>query len=370
MINEQVVRELAEFDADGAAVTTCYLNVDGRSNIRSVDVENELDRLLRRAEATAVDEPSIAADLQRISAHVRGGVDRRGVRGLAMYSCTPRELWRVVQLPVPVHSRIVVGHAPAMSQLESVVQQLRPIGVLLVDRQRSRLFVYELGELVERSEVVDELPRGDYDIRDQSARGDTSQHVEELVHQHLRAAAKAAFTLFTDHQVGQVTIGGSVESVAEVEGFLHPYLKERLTERIHVGAGASIDEIHDQVLAVQEAAERAIEAAAVAKLRDAVGAGHRGVAGLAETLGALGERRAELLLVSHDYVESGWRCPACGGLAAVGPTCAACGAGMERVDDVVEEAIYEALAQKCKIEMCVGNADLDVLGRIGALLRY
>jgi hypothetical protein len=43
---------------------------------------------------------------------------------------------------------------------------------------------------------------------------------------------------------------------------------------------------------------------------------------------------------------------------------------MDQVDDVVEEAVEDALAQACKVEICVGNADLDVLGRIGALVRY
>ena len=29
-----------------------------------------------------------------------------------------------------------------------------------------------------------------------------------------------------------------------------------------------------------------------------------------------------------------------------------------------------ALAQSCHVEICVDNPDLDVMGRIGALLRY
>jgi hypothetical protein len=43
---------------------------------------------------------------------------------------------------------------------------------------------------------------------------------------------------------------------------------------------------------------------------------------------------------------------------------------MEQVDDVVEEAVETALSQSARVEICVGNADLDVLGRVGALLRY
>jgi len=43
---------------------------------------------------------------------------------------------------------------------------------------------------------------------------------------------------------------------------------------------------------------------------------------------------------------------------------------MERVHDVVEDAIEAALTQGVAVTFCVSDADLDVLGRIGALLRY
>jgi uncharacterized protein GlcG (DUF336 family) len=43
---------------------------------------------------------------------------------------------------------------------------------------------------------------------------------------------------------------------------------------------------------------------------------------------------------------------------------------MERVEDVVEDAIEEAITQGVPVTICVADADLDVMGRIGALLRY
>jgi hypothetical protein len=43
---------------------------------------------------------------------------------------------------------------------------------------------------------------------------------------------------------------------------------------------------------------------------------------------------------------------------------------MDEVADVVEDAVEEALAQACRVAFCRDNADLDVLGRVGALLRY
>jgi peptide subunit release factor 1 (eRF1) len=66
----------------------------------------------------------------------------------------------------------------------------------------------------------------------------------------------------------------------------------------------------------------------------------------------------------------GWRCHGCGRLATVGRRCPACGGAMDHVDDVVEDAVQEALVQHCRVSILVDNADLDVLGCIGALLRY
>jgi hypothetical protein len=43
---------------------------------------------------------------------------------------------------------------------------------------------------------------------------------------------------------------------------------------------------------------------------------------------------------------------------------------MHRLGDVVEDAVEDALSQGIRVTICVGNADLDVLGRIGAFLRY
>jgi peptide subunit release factor 1 (eRF1) len=293
------------------------------------------------------------------------------VRGLALFSCAPAGLWEVVEVPVPVANRIVVNQAPALGPLEAIVQELEALGVLLVDRQRAHMFVYQFGELIDRSELFEALPR-DYDRTDDAGRGQHERmagHTEELAHQHLRHSAEVAFRLFQDRGFGRLSIGASDEIYAVVEPMLHPYLRERLSPRIGVGAGASQSEVRDAVLVVEALVEREKETAFVARLRDALGAGTKAVAGLAPTLNALNEKRVSDLILSEGYAESGWRCD-CGALAARGPQCPVDGKEMERVDDVVSDAVDAALLQGCHVEICVGNADLDVLGRVGALLRF
>ena len=368
-ITEAAIRELAGIRGEGVPITSCYLDVDGRRFARHQDVEHELEVLLRGARRRANGHRSVHDDLQRIEAHVRGGLDRRTTRGLAIFACAARDLWQVIELPVPVRTQLVINHAPAVGQLEAVLHEHEPIGVLLADRQRARLLVFDQGVLVERTELIDELPR-DLDTRGERERGTTEPHVDELAHQHLRRAARAAFDLHQARGFEHLALGAPEPIASELERLLHPYLRARLCGRVHLAVGASETEVRTAAELVESRVERTREAGVVGRLREAAITGRRGVAGLAPTLEALHGRRVERLVVSKGYAEEGWRCPASGALALVGPTNPMNGQLMERVDDVVEDAIEQALIQGVPVTICIGNADLDVLGRIGALLRY
>ena len=369
---ETAVRSLAGFVGDRAPVVTCYLDVDGRRHPRHLDVERRATSLLRAGRAALngkADDPSVQADLRRIEDWVRAGFDRTRTRGLAFFACSASGLFEVIELPVPVHDRVVVNHQPAVGQLESVLGDHEPIAVLLADRQRSRLLVFDLGELRDESERFDEIPR-DVDEPGERDRGTDDGFVDAHASAHLRLAAAVAWQVFAERPFAHLAIGAPDNIAGELEAALHPYLRERLCGRVPVAVGASLADIRAAALDVEHEVDRRRQAALVGRLRDAVNGGGRGIAALAPTLQALNDRRVDHLLVSAGYREEGWRCPTSGALAAVGPTSPVTGERMERVDDVVEDAIEAALTSGCRVTVCTGDADLDVLGRIGALLRY
>lgn len=369
VIAADVVRKLASFRGEDAKVTTCYLDVDGRRYLRHQDLEHEVSVLLRSARTKANGDTSVARDLHRIEEFVKAGLDRSNTRGLAIFACAAHDLWEVIPLPVPVQSRVVINSTPAVSQLEAVLEDSQALAVLLTDKQRARMFVFELGELVEHSELFDELPR-EYDSRGERDQGDVAHHVDALHHHHLRHAADAAWRVSQETDFAHLAIGAPDAIANELESLLHPYLRGRLCGRVHVQVGGSIEEIRAAALEMERRVERRQEADIVQRLRDSVASGRRGVAGLGPVLDTLADRRVERLLVSQGYHEAGWRCSSCDTLALVGRKCSRCADEMEPLDDVVEEAVEAALGQSCRVEICVGNADLDVLGRIGALLRY
>ena len=181
-------------------------------------------------------------DLKRIEEFVKGGLDRSRTRGLAIFSCWERNLWHVVALSKPVRNQLVVNAMPAVGQLEAAVEESVRFGVLLVDKQRARMFVFQMDELVDRSERFDELPR-DYDQRGERDQGDTSNHVGALTDQHVRRATAAAFAVYQEQRFEHLCIGVPDELSRSVESCLHPYLRERLCGRIAVVPGAPLEEI-------------------------------------------------------------------------------------------------------------------------------
>ncbi|MGH9276677.1 MAG: hypothetical protein ACRD12_00990 [Acidimicrobiales bacterium] len=375
-VTEGIVRELAGFTGVDAPVTSLYLDVDGRRFVRPRDLDPHLDALMREARAKAGSNgfskaalQSVERDLARMAEHVRSRMQRSHMRGLALFSCSAHDLWRVVELGVPVRNRVVVNHTPYVRELEAIIARSQRFAVLLADRQRARILLFELGALVDRTELLDRLPRHDDDggelTRDQVA-GMTAN----AAFRHLRRAAAATFQVFREQGFDHLVIGAPEEVEPALERELHPYLQERIAARPVIAVNASDDEITQMAQAVEEDLERTRELVLVTRLRNALGTGHAAVAGLEGTLAALVARRVETLLVSEDYEAPGWRCRSCSFVGARGPSCPVCEARMDRVDDVVEEAVEEALTQSCRVAVCAGNADLDVLGRIGALLRY
>lgn len=378
VLSAELVQRLARWRGGHEhGVITLYLNVDGKENIRPEDYLAHLDALIR--DAISKDKrPEVAQTLARTSEFVAGEFERQNFRGLAVFA-DPYDLWEVVALPVPVEDHLVVNMTPHVRQLETVLDEYEPTGVLMTDRQRARLMVIELGRVVEREEIIDPLPRHDDDKGDWR-KDHVKTHANESAQQHFRHSAMAMFDLYQRHHFNHLVLCVADEMSGDVKRQLHDYLQQKLVGCTALQMTASDDEIISMAHEMTQLEERRREGQYVDRLRAAVStAGPSGkpttesssaVAGLDPTLEAIYEKRVDTLLISQGFVAEGWRCTDCSYIATVGRKCRMCGSAMILVEDVIEEAVGDALGQKCKVEFCSDNADLDVMGRIGALLRF
>lgn len=349
-----------------------YLDVDGRRFPKLSDAEPYLESLLRsardQADRLGQGGSDVEDGLSRIATRFKEGFDRSRTRGVAFFSSGA--VFEVVETPRPVRNQVVLNQMPSLQQLELLVATYEPLLVALVDRRRLRLLRFELGELLDRSEVLDEVQQRVDGTDDGGLMASHVQaHADELARRHFRHAADLVLAEVQERPAKHVAIGGPTEALAEFEELLPARVRERIVARLSLSAQASEAEIREAALGIEESIDRDEQAAMVARLRDAVGTDTRGVSGLNETLRAVFEKRVETLVVANDLEAAGWRCSACDCLALVGSVCPMCEAKMDHVDDVVVEAIDLSLVSGASVWVCQ-NADLDVMGRVGALLRF
>jgi peptide chain release factor subunit 1 len=374
-LDPELLRKIAGWETNGLPVTSLYLDVDGKRWPKRTDyvrrAQDLVERVCREAEREGRDAHlSVCRDKQRLDSLVSDEFERSGrVRGLAAFSCSGAGLWEAVTISQPVRDRAVFGPRPYLLPLESLVELAETFCTVIVDRARARIFLSRLGDIEERTGILDDVP-GQHDQGGWS-QARLQRHIEDHVQRHLKRVAEALLRLQRARPFDHLVLAGPEEAVAELERELHDYVAQRLLARTSLPVHAGIDEVLERTVEMERELEDRREREAVERLASEAAAGTgRAVAGMGDTLSALEANRTDTLVVLAGLEAGGVRCTSCGHLDIAAERCAVCGSEVERVPDLAEVAVEEALHRRCRVETVEASAELERLGGIGALLRF
>jgi peptide chain release factor subunit 1 len=369
---------LAELRPPGTQVLSVYLNLDptefATPPARASEIGSLIDeagRKVKAAEGLSHDErKALEDDVRRVRDYLRRpSFSADGAHGLAVFAAGPAGVFETVKLPRPVDSLVVIDDSPWMEPLTAMLSTDR-WAVLLANRRTGRLFEGGRDTLREVASFQ-ETVRGQADTGGWSqARFERSQAEEH--EDALRRAAYEGFKRYRSHPFDHLLIGVPAELRGTIEQHLHSSLAERLRGFIELDVEHSSAEDVMRVAAPEiEAAEGQHEREQLDRLAEAVGAGGRGTAGLGDTLGALNERRVEVLLIAAGFSAPGSVCASCGYVTARdGGPCPADGGKLVEREDIVENAIELALDQSAEVLVVRHHGDLREHGSIGAVLRF
>ncbi len=373
VLDRSLLRRLAEWDGASTPVTSLSLSVDGRTYPRKADVEVRVDELIRRARSQAeglgrAAIRSVEHDTDAMARFVRYDLERGGTRGLAMFSSHDAGRWDVALVPRPLMHRAVVGPDADLLPLEVVLETYRPSCLALVDYEKSRLFIVEMGQIEEVAGVIDEVPGR----HDQGGRAQMrmQRHVDDHRSRHLRHVAERMFALWRRRPFEHLVLAGPAEAHHALEGELHDYLRQRIRGHVVLPLAATTQQVLERVVEIEERVERESEHEVLERLEAAVGGRSGGVIGLERTLEALSVGRVGELVVSHRVSAPGARCPACGRLLVRASRCPSCGGRTERIPDVVEAAVAVAFRNGARVETIVDDDREPSFDGVGALLRF
>jgi len=370
------LRALADTRADRARVISVFLNLDptyfATPPARATAIASLLNDLERKVAETDVPHEvrqTLAQDVERIKAELqRSDVAEGGTQGLAIICNHDADLFESIRLPHPVDSRVEVDTTAYVEPLVAAGTSERWL-VLLANRSKARFFVGAAEGLEETDQLEDAVHR-------QHSQGGWSQAryqrgVDEQVADHLKNTGDLAFQIFKRRPFDHVLLAAPEETYGDLLNALHPYVRDRVSGRLQIDIGAS--SLQDVQTAASEAIARHLverERQVLDRVAEQLGRGERGVAGLDAVLDALNQARVEILVVQDHLEAPGARDPETQMLAGengASPT----GGAMEKVDNVIEEAMQKAVETNAEVLVVREHRDeIEQHGGIAALLRF
>jgi peptide subunit release factor 1 (eRF1) len=251
--------------------------------------------------------------------------------------------------------------------LQQLLETHHPTCVALLDYQRARLFLLDLGRVVDVVEVWDDVPNRHE--RGGRAQMRLQRHVDDHRSRHVRRVADVLLALRRRRRFERLILAGPAEAHVYLEKALHDYVRRLVRATRTLPMTASAEDVRRVAVELEEAFEREAEAAKASELMSAV-TGGRGVTGLRPTLAALGEQRVGELVVAVDRHAPGAVCPVCGWLSDRGGRCPVCSAKLARVADVVDAAVAHAVRAGSRVETVADAGLLAAADGVGALLRF
>lgn len=377
-VQTEEVRDLAGFAPEGFLVTSFYLDVDADEFPAPESISHSFDSLhhtadmkLEKIDHTISHDAmeSLRADLDKIEQYVKRDFKRVDTNGVAIFSCAIKDFWHVFEMPTRVQNRVAFDPSPYLAPLAEFLSHTKPTAVLLTDRQQARIFTMAEGHVKEWSDFEDWVPT-------RSEAGGWSQmryqrRSDHWAKHHIDHAAELVLKLEQHFPFDWLILSTDVEAKHDLDEGLHPYVKDRVIGRIHVGIDADQARVIDEARKVREEAEEHRIERLMAQIQEYAGAGGRGTIGLDDTLQALNEQKVHILLVQQGFSTPGSICPECGLLLATQPdTCPACGGAPEKVDNIVDAAVQKAFEEGSQVEVATRYEELEPIQCIGSIMYY
>jgi peptide chain release factor subunit 1 len=371
VIRPETIERLARFDAGGEKVLSVYLDLEPERRLQKAwaialedairDLSRDLDKDERRRLTEEAERVTTWVDRTQISG-----------QGVAVFACTPRDLWEPYVLPDRIGDIAAWERMPHLAPLEALADRHERFVVAVVDKRRARLFEVFMGQIEIREEFEDDVP-GKTDVGG-PAQARIQRHHEDHVRRHLDRIVAALKVLHERDQLKRLVIAGPEEVTSELCDRLTKPLARTVAAVARFETTASPTEVLEMTLEVERRIRREEEIGLVEDVIERAVVHGLGACGTAPTVDAIGLGEVSTLVLADAPSEPGSVCPVCGWLGWGTLTiCPVCGSALDPVADIADLLIRRALDRGGQVEVVHGEAADRLVTECdgaGALLRF
>jgi hypothetical protein len=220
-------------------------------------------------------------------------------QGVAVFACAGEDFWEVIELGVPLETRLAIDRTPLLYPLARLDDEVERFALCIADSQTARVYVVALGR-VEQEESVGG-PTINYKMTGGLSQQRIQERITNAVSNHVRDVARRLEEIVFGEDIGRIVLGGDEIMLTEFKN----HLSERAWERV-----VTMDRL-DIRLPADQAVARALEAVTTVEqdeardiarftLQDTLADG-LGVAGERAVKSALEQGAVDTLVVDPDF---------------------------------------------------------------------
>lgn len=335
-------------------------------------LNSEFNRILKERNPDKEDKRSVEEDFQRVLEVLNYEVEQQ-TQGLVVVADGSQGVFERVQLPLRLKNRLIVEPYPYIRPLVHALAVMESFLVVRVSRDESSIYLVDWWQLTREDSFEGPYLRsgdretGDVPVKEYYA----AARQESLVDQHFKDVGQALDRLLDETGVRRVAICGQHDIAAKFRKQLPMRVSAKVVAQIPCDAAASLNQL---LVAAREAIRDArigeLSQLAV-RVHEGLGPQGLGVAGFDQTMQALALGQVQTLLVERGHRPPGCMCMK-EALVRVTeePSCPACGGPVIPLDDVLGEAVRQAILQGAEVEVVERVNLLHDMGGVAALLRY
>jgi peptide chain release factor subunit 1 len=366
MLKDIDLKELSEISDTKPSFISIYLNAK----------RNDAEKFLSRREKECLNALSEEKELKQIfqknmediREFLTAGRKSEQAKAFAIFSSVPKNFFESYFLPIEVENQLVVDTSPYIRPLAMLQEEWESFAIVLLDHSNAKLYIIS-------SAVISDTKKMHKDIMNKHKKGGCSQmRFQRLrkgaIDQFFKEVSEYLEDLLEKEKVRRIILAGPGSAKKEFEEYLPDHLKEKIIATIDEDLDVPEGRLLSDSLKDFFKKEREEENEMVQDLRAEILKGGLVTYGIDETLRAVTEGRAELLLINMGKKAKGWKCERCD-IFKLGHAekCESCGNPVYTVD-VVEEIIEASANMGTILEFVMDDEFLEELGGVAAFLRY
>jgi hypothetical protein len=229
MIEPNKINEIKKYNNSEFPILSVYLGVDSLQSPSEKFLTTQFHSLIH--EQLDDDQRNIFEDdIKRIEDYLKDY--KPSDRSLIFFSAG-KNLWEVIGFEFSLPAEISISTSPYLEPIIMAQQKYSKYLVLLVDRQKARVFTVEQGEIIENRDFNDNFVPQKRSLTGRSMNYNTddtaSRHNDVLLGFHVKDACETAAKFAKEKNIEFLIIGGRDEMIPKIEKALPLELKNILS---------------------------------------------------------------------------------------------------------------------------------------------